>query len=148
MKRYFSILPLALIVLALTGCRESRSGPQLTSPDRTERVEAVRDAQNRYGAQPAADRPVPAGDKEALVGRWNHPWTAAAYFRFEENGRYHHKLLLGSIDGSYKLLPNGVIQLNSSDPSGDDVLEMKYRLSGDTLELQQFGNWLAYTRAK
>jgi hypothetical protein len=68
MKRYYSILPLALIVLALTGCRESRSGPQLTSPDRTERVEAVRDAQNRYGASPAPDRPVAAAGKEAVRG--------------------------------------------------------------------------------
>jgi hypothetical protein len=67
MKPYPSILPLALTVLALTGCHESSSGPQLTSPDRTERVEAVRYAQNQYGVRPTPDRRAAAG-KEAIAG--------------------------------------------------------------------------------
>jgi hypothetical protein len=148
MKRYSSLPLITLIFLAVTGCG-SRPAPQLTSPDRTERVEAVRSAQNQYGAQPAADRPVPHGDKDAIVGRWNHPWTGATYFRFNADGTYHQSGLLFSSDGTYRLLPNGRIEFSSvMTLSGRRAAEMKYRLSGDTLELQQFGDWLAYTRAK
>ncbi len=56
MKRYFSLVPLALVVLALTGCVESTPAPQLGSPDRNERIKAVREAQDKYGARPQAGK--------------------------------------------------------------------------------------------
>src|SRR5262245_28087483 len=59
MKRCFSLLPIAVSVLALTGCVEDKPAPQLTSPDRNERIEAVRNAQNHYGARPAVSVSAP-----------------------------------------------------------------------------------------
>ncbi len=51
MNRWFSLLPLALIGLALAGCVDSTPAPRLSSPDRNERIEAVRQAQSKYGAR-------------------------------------------------------------------------------------------------
>lgn len=51
MNRYFSLLPLAVLALTLTGCVEDKPAPRLGSPDRNERIEAVRQAQNQYGAR-------------------------------------------------------------------------------------------------
>jgi hypothetical protein len=56
MKRCLSLLPLALIALALTGCVEDKPTPQLSSPDRNERIEAVREAQTKYGARTPAGK--------------------------------------------------------------------------------------------
>jgi hypothetical protein len=168
MKRSFSLLPLALTILALTGCVHDKPAPRLDSGDRNERIEAVRQTQNKYGARstptenlsptaggvavvPAAyvSDPAPVEDRQALVGRWNHPWSDVAYFRFAADGTYRQSGLLGSIDGTYRFLPNGVLELNSSGTFfGPNVAEVKYRLSGDTLELHLLGDWFAFIKAK
>jgi hypothetical protein len=56
MKRISSLLPLALVALALLGCVEDKPAPRLSSPDRDERIEAVRKAQNNYGTRPPAGK--------------------------------------------------------------------------------------------
>jgi hypothetical protein len=147
MKTYLFFLPLT--TLALTGCVQDKPAPQLSSPNRHERIEAVRNAHNQFGAQPAADRPVPAIDKKTLVGRWNHPWTNLTYVRFAADGTYHENTLLTSTDGTYRLLPNGRMEVSFPGTfSGRNVVEQQYRLNGDTLEIQVFGAWIAYTKAK
>ena len=50
MKRFLFLLTLVLIALALTGCVENKPAPRLHSPDRNERLDAVRETQKKYGA--------------------------------------------------------------------------------------------------
>src|SRR5579871_5488415 len=112
------ILPLALALA--TGCTGGSSPPKpaLSSVDRSERLEAVRIAQEKYGARPqpvpdaAAGRAAPASDAEAIVGRWEHPWTAGCYFRFHADGTFKSVAMLGSAEGTYRLLSQGVIEFN------------------------------------
>jgi hypothetical protein len=68
MKRYLFLRPAALLALALAGCYPDKPAPQLTSPDRNERIAAVRNVQSRYGASPAPARPAAAVVKEAAGG--------------------------------------------------------------------------------
>lgn len=68
MKRCFCILPLAFGALTLTGCVEEKAKPRLDSPVRSERIDAVRKAQNEYGAVPAQVRPVPSAEVQLIVG--------------------------------------------------------------------------------
>jgi hypothetical protein len=93
--------------------------------------------------------PAQAGDKEDIVGRWDHPYTDAAYIRFYADGTYKSVALLGSQVGKYRLLGDGVIELDVPGTFyGRNQGEIKYRLSGDTLELKLFGEWIKYKRAK
>lgn len=62
MKLTISLLPIALIVLMLAGCVEDKPAPRLDSSDHNERIEAVHDAQNRYGV-----RVKPAENKAAVL---------------------------------------------------------------------------------
>lgn len=149
------ILPLALALA--TGCTGGSSPPKpaLSSVDRSERLEAVRIAQEKYGARPqpvpdaAAGRAAPASDAEAIVGRWEHPWTAGCYFRFHADGTFRRVALLDSVGGTYFVLSPGVIALDYPGVLyGRNMVELKYRLHGDTLELNVSLGWVAYTKAK
>jgi hypothetical protein len=51
MRRHFSFLGLALLGLGVMGCGRSTPEPQLGSPDRQERIRAVRQAQDQYGTR-------------------------------------------------------------------------------------------------
>ena len=148
MKRYVSLLPFALIALALPGCVESKPVPQLASPNRHERIAAVRHAQNQYGARPAADRPVTAPDAAALVGRWNNPWTDAAYYQLNADGTAKRVTLLTSDDGTYRFLSDDALEFNFPDALAARHEQVSFRLRGDTLELYMAGAWVAYKKAK
>jgi hypothetical protein len=60
-----TILTTTLTVPALPGCVEDKPAPRLASPDRNERIEAVRNAQTQYGASPAPATPAAVAGKEA-----------------------------------------------------------------------------------
>jgi hypothetical protein len=90
MNNIISLLLIALIVLAMSGCVEDKPPARLDSPNRNERIDAIREAQNKYGravppptVSEPADTPfsvitVPqissgepsAGDRQAIVGHW------------------------------------------------------------------------------
>jgi hypothetical protein len=150
MKR-LSTLPLALTALGLTaGCGGGPApAPSLTSTDRNERLAAVRSVHGRYGATPPAPAVAPAEDVAAIVGRWDHPLVAAAYFRFNADGTFQRAGLLVSTEGGYRVLPGGVIEFNYPGAFyGRNVVEYRYRLTGEALELYEFDSWIKYTRAK
>ena len=93
--------------------------------------------------------PAFAGDKEDILGRWDHLWSDASYFRFNVDGTFKRSALLGTIEGTYRFLSKDVIELNYPGTFyGRNVVEMKYRLIGDTLELKEAIMWIKYTRAK
>src|SRR5437588_4926855 len=103
-----SILPLALAALTLAGCGgSSPPPPSLSSNNPSERIEAVRHAQAKYGARKrsepdvAAESLALATDKAAIVGRWNHPLADAAYYRFNADGTVTRGALLKSVEGTY-----------------------------------------------
>ena len=174
MKRFPCLLP---IVLALTGCVEDKPTPHLSSPDPRERVEAARQAAAQYGAHPAAQPSAPAAEMRTarkssapdteffldldgpvlensgaapLVGRWNLPWRPWAYNQFNADGTFHSAGLLTSSDGTYRLLPQGVLELTVRTAATKAVVELKYRLRGNRLEicLEEPDYWQAYTRAQ
>jgi hypothetical protein len=60
MKRFAAVLIVTLTILALPGCVQDKPAPRLDSPHRNERIEAVRQAQNKYGvpAKPAENKPA------------------------------------------------------------------------------------------
>jgi hypothetical protein len=87
MKRSSTMLPVALSFLALTGCVEDKAALLLASSDRNERIEAVRTAQNQYGASPAPDQPAAAAGKEAAGKNRIKPLPI--------NGRWMIKVTLG-----------------------------------------------------
>jgi hypothetical protein len=173
MKTYAILLSLAVSLLTLPGCVEDKPAPRLTSPDREERLEAVRAAQNQYGAQPAAADPntpsrhdaEPAGELRSsplitkpmegalsetppsIVGRWNLPWRPWAHSQFNADGTFHMETLTDSANGTYRLLPEGVLQLTMRRNSVPKVIETKYRFNDDRLELW-WGYWLSHVRAK
>jgi hypothetical protein len=92
---------------------------------------------------------VRAGDKEDLVGRWDHCRTDESYIRFNADGTYKWVALYGNAEGKYRLLPGGVIEFDTPGLIyGRNQTEIKYRLNGDTLELKVFGDWVKYPRAK
>jgi hypothetical protein len=81
MKRYLTLLSLAVSALTVTGCIEDKPAPRLTSPDRQERIAAVQHAAEQYGAReqpkpetattspaPAPVIPLPAAGQEAVAG--------------------------------------------------------------------------------
>ncbi len=150
-----SILPLALALA--TGCTGGAppAKPALSSRDRGERLEAVRLAQEQFGARPqpvpdeTADDAAAAADEQAIVGRWEHPLTSGSYFRFHADGTFRRVALLDSVGGTYFVLSPGVIALDYPGVLyGRNMVELKYRLHGDTLELNVSLGWVAYTKAK
>jgi hypothetical protein len=148
MRRHSCILPIALSALALTGCVESKPAPRLSSPDRYERIEAVRTALGQYGARPAAP-PVPAAEQSAIVGRWNHPWGTAAYYQFNADGTARRVTLLTSDEGTYRFQSKDVIEFNFPRARVAPHEEVSFHLRGDTLELCMLGGaWIHYQKAK
>jgi hypothetical protein len=98
---------------------------------------------------PSVLAPAPANDREAIVGRWNHPWGAAAHLDFRSDGTFKLTGLLASPEGRYRVLPGGMIELDYPGTFyGRNVVKVPYRLSGETLELESFGDWVKFTRAR
>jgi hypothetical protein len=96
-----------------------------------------------------AAMPAEAGDKEDIVGRWDHPPTDVAYVRFYADGTFKSVALLGTQTGKYRLLGDGVIELDTPGVIyGRNQVEIKYCLSGDTLELKMGGEWIKFKRVK
>lgn len=144
MKRFPTFLPLALAAsVTLAGCGDSKTEPSLSSDNRSERLQAVRLAQDKWGAHKRAK----TADEEAIVGRWNLP--PSAHFRLGADGTFTKGGLLNSIEGTYRLRPGGLIELSYPGIfTGRTVVwEMKYRLIGDSLELKESGFWHTWTKA-
>jgi hypothetical protein len=96
-----------------------------------------------------AAMPAQAGDKEDIVGRWDHPTVESNYVRFYADGTFKSVALLDTAVGKYRLLGDGVIELDTPGIIyGRNQVEIKYRLSGDTLELKVYGEWVKYKRVK
>jgi hypothetical protein len=140
-----SLPPIALAVcLALAGCSNAKPGPSLDSDNASERLQAVRQTQNNWGATKVA-----AGiDQNAIVGRWNHPWGDSAYMRFNADGTFKWAGWLNSTEGTYRFPSNDVIELTFPGTFyGSNVMTMEYRLFRDTLELKIAGDWVKYKKA-
>ncbi|MGH7171805.1 MAG: hypothetical protein ACRELG_16125 [Gemmataceae bacterium] len=140
MKRPLSLLPIALIAVTLTGCVEDKSGPSVSSHNPRERRQAVRQAQEKWGARQREK----TANQEAIIGCWNHPWTNTTYMLFNADGTFKRVSLLITTKGTYRLLSNDVIEMDYQGILGR--WEFKYRLVGDTLEIKD-GNFITYTRA-
>jgi hypothetical protein len=169
MKRFATVLTVTLIILALPGCVQDKPAPRLDSSDRTERIEAVRQAQNRYGRraapaenQPAQPPPVPAvqpmpsllaialaGDNVPIVGRWNHSWTDSSYVQFNADGTFKWVALLRTAQGTWRLLSADTVEMDFPGIFyGRTVVEIKYRLNGNTLELDEGLGPSPFTKAR
>lgn len=164
-NRFF--LPLALMALALMGCVQDKPAPRLDSTDRNERIEAVRHAQTKYGARadPPDNQPSPAavpailpapqgsgdapvGDGGALVGHWNHLWGDFSFVQFAADGSFKRVALLGTSEGTWRLSSPGTIEVNyPAFFNGRNIVEIKYRLNGDRLELDEGFGWCPFTKA-
>lgn len=90
-----------------------------------------------------------AGDKEDIVGRWDHPLGDRHYIRFYEDGTFKEVAPLNSVEGKFRFLSKEVIEFDTPGVFyGRDKMEVKYRLDGDTLELKIDGKWTKYSRVK
>jgi hypothetical protein len=97
----------------------------------------------------AAGSPARAGDKEAIVGRWDYVSTDTKYFRFYADGTFKEVAPLNSVEGTYRFLSAEVIELDLPGVFyGRRKLEVKYRLSGDNLDLKFYGFWIKCKRVK
>ena len=142
MTKLPTLLPLALAAsVTLAGCNSGKKEPSLSSDNRSERLQAVRRAQDKWGAQKRAK----TADEEAIIGRWNHPWTSSNYLLLNADGTFQRVALLGSVAGTYRVLPNDVIEMDYQGILGR--WEFKYHLIGDTLDLQD-GNFITYKRGR
>ena len=142
MRKLHTHLPLALAACAtLAGCGDTGKKPSLGSGNGRERLQAVRRIQEKYGAV----KPAKTADEEAIVGRWNHPVTDTNYIVFNADGTYRWVALLGFQEGTYHLLPTGVIEFVFH--NGKSRVEQQYRLIDDTLDLQ-VNVWIGYKRAQ
>lgn len=92
---------------------------------------------------------VHAGDKEDIVGRWDNPVIEASYIRFQADGTFKWVALLDTSAGKYRLLGKEVIEFDTPGVIyGRNQMEVKYRLTGDALELKLLGQWVKYKRVK
>ena len=90
-----------------------------------------------------------AGDRQDILGRWDNPLTDAAYIRFSDDGTFKDVGLLKVTEGTYRFISSEVLEWRFPGVIyGENVVEIKYRLNGDTLELKLLGNWVKYSRAK
>jgi hypothetical protein len=93
--------------------------------------------------------PAQAGDAEDIVGRWDNPLNDAAYIRFNADGTYKDVFLLGSREGKYRLLSKEVMEFDVPGAIyGRNLIEKKFKLDGDTLEVKVGDQWVKYKRAK
>lgn len=140
MKRTLSLLTIAVTVLAVAGCVEKKPAPSLSSDNPRERLQAARQAQEKWGAHQREK----TANQEALVGRWNHPQTDTTYLLFNADGTFKRASLLFTSQGTYRLLSNDVIEMNYQGILGR--WEFTYHLIGDALEIED-GNFITYTKA-
>jgi len=93
--------------------------------------------------------PARADDKDDIVARWDFPTKEDSYFRFNADGTFKAALGLRTFEGKYRLLGKEVIEFDTPGVIyGRNQEEIKYRLSGDTLELKIAGEWRKLTRVK
>lgn len=129
---------------SMDGNNASESVRALSSDNPNERLQVVRQAQDKWGARKVAQ----GIDQFAIVGRWNNPVTDAAYFTFNADGTFKNVSLLNDTEGTYRFLSSGVIEFTYAGILyGENVTQFEYRLLGDTLELKQLGAWIKYHRA-
>ena len=144
MKRIVLTLPAALMGLVLTGSVKDKTGPSLSSENPSERLHAIRQAQDKWGGH----KPAQTADQHAIIGRWNHPWTESAYIAFDANGTFQMTGWLRVVQGTYRFLSFDDIELNQPGLIyGRTIVTCQYRLLGDTLELKIYGDWVPYKRA-
>jgi hypothetical protein len=165
MKRFVAVLTVTLTILALPGCVNDKPAPRLDSPDRTERIEAVRQARNRYGTRaPAAPTvsepaktPAPVitpptllsnGIDPALVGLWKGSWVRCEDYQFAADGTYTCDTLLYTFKGTWIVQPPDTLACRYSVFGSYFNQHFKYRIKGDTLELYDGFTWFAYTKAR
>ncbi len=135
-----SLLLIAVTALSVSGCVENKSAPSLSSDNPRERLQAVHHAQEKWGTWQSGK----TANQEAIVGRWNHPWTDGTYTLFNADGTFKRVAVLGSTQGTYRLLSNDVIEMNYEGILGR--WEFHYHLIGDKLEIED-GNFVTFTRA-
>jgi len=116
----------------------------LSSDNPNERLQVVRQAQDKWGAHKVA----PGIDQLGIVGRWHNPVIDAAYITFNADGTFKNVSLLKDTEGTYRFLSNNEIEFTYPGLLyGQNVGQLEYRLLGDTLELKQWGTWIKYRRA-
>ncbi len=167
-----TILLFTLILLTLAGCVEDKPAPRLDGPERNERIDANKEVRKGFGADapaapfaPAMTPPPlffgqrPGGDGRAIVGRWIlraydllYSWTFDADGTCKQAVQIplpnHQLLLIHEAPGTYRLLPKDEIELTfQRGPNDRPVLKLKYRLSGDTLEVKEGSDWHSFKRA-
>ncbi len=77
-----------------------------------------------------------AGDKEDIVGRWNHPWADSVYVRFRDDGTFKDVSLLGVKEGKYRIVENGVLEIDTPGlVYGRNVTEVKYAIKDGVLKI-------------
>ena len=170
MKRTILLLTIALISLTLTGCVENKPSPRLDSPDRNERIEAVKVARKKYGTRtptaPTVNKPAkppapvlipstllssgqPANIDLALVGRWNGPWTSCESYQFAADGTYTNDTLPLHVQGHLDHPVPRYVLYAATQLFGTYALRAStYRIKGDTLELDTRFNRSTYTKAR
>jgi hypothetical protein len=90
-----------------------------------------------------------AGDSHEIIGRWDNPVSDSAYIRFNNDGTFKEVALLKTTEGTYRFLSKEVMEWRFPGVIyGENIVEIKYRLYGDTLELKLLGNWVKYSRSK
>ena len=163
MNRTRSILIHAVTLLAATGCVEDKPAPRLSSPDRSERVEAVKVARNKYGARapaaPTVSKPAkppapviipstlsPKDIDLALVGRWTGSWLRCSDYQFAADGTYTNDTLLYTFKGTWTTPYPGTLVCRYSVFGAYDFRQYTYRVKGDTLELDNGLDRFAYTK--
>ena len=93
--------------------------------------------------------PARAEEKNSLIGRWDYHKTDLYYIRFCPNGTFRLVAATVFLEGRYRLLSGGVVELNIiSANRRRRTNEIKYRLTGDTLQLKLEARWCTYKRAK
>jgi hypothetical protein len=122
----------------------SQAMPALSNDNAVERLQAVRKAQDKWGKRKVA----PDIDRSAILGRWNASFSDAVYKILYADGAFKNCDGLLETEGTYRLLSNHEIEFTT--PGflyGKNVLQVEYRLLGDTLEFKPLGIWFTYKRA-
>jgi len=93
--------------------------------------------------------PARADDKDDIVARWDHPTKDDSYIRFKDDSTFKAVAVPRTVEGKYRFLGKEVIEFDTPGIIyGRNQEEIKYRLSGDTLELKIAGEWIKFKRVK
>lgn len=96
--------------------------------------------------------PVRADESNSLIGRWDWPRSDVYYIRFLDNGVFRYSTSEGLVEGRYRILRGGVVEVNVTVANrrirGRWTNEVKYRVKGDRLEMKLYGVWRSFKRAK